>query len=142
MNESITSAIERVAKKIKGVGYVKGNVLISFPKQEEKTNRPLTEEHEKLRNSMIDAFGGVTIWEGEGCWRDENNRVVCEPVRVYYSAHNVFRDEVAAENFINTLKEVGEKGKQNSIFLNAEGTSFFFSPSAKIIKPKPLTEFV
>jgi len=125
---TIESQIEKIAKTIKGAVCLRGNVLVSFPKLHPTRGTELKEQLEAIRKTMSEAFGGTTEWEGEGCWVDDSGRTICEPVRVYYSAHNCFEDGEKAHKFFETLKRVGREAEQQAVFINVEGTSYIFSP--------------
>jgi len=132
-NKSIESQVEKIAKKIKGAFCLRGNVMVSFPTQHPETGRRMDEQLNKISMVMSRAFGGTTEWEGWGCWVEEGkDKPTCEPVRIFYSAHDCFTDSKAPQEFFKTLKEVGLEGKQKALFVNAEGTSYIFSPEAEI----------
>jgi hypothetical protein len=132
-NEHIESQIEKMAKKIKGAFCLRGNVMVSFPTNHPETKTRMDKQLNKISMVMSKAFGGTTEWEGWGCWVEEGkNEPICEPVRIFYSAHDCFKDSKAPQEFFKTLKEVGLEGKQKALFVNAEGTSYIFSPEAEI----------
>jgi len=112
---AVESQIEKIAKTIKGARCLRGNVLVSFPKLHPRRRTELKEQLEAIRKTMCETFGGTTEWEGEGCWVDNSGRTICEPVRVYYSAHQCFDDAEKAEKFFETLKRVGREAEQEAV---------------------------
>mgnify|MGYP000723862815 CR=1 FL=1 len=124
----VESQIERIAKRIKGATCLRGNVIVSFPKLHPKKGTELKEQLEAIRRVMSEAFGGTTEWDGFGCWVSEVGKTICEPVRVYYSAHMCFKDSDKALQFFKTLKRAGIEADQEAVFINVEGTSYIFSP--------------
>jgi hypothetical protein len=123
--EKILEKMYRQAKKRKeeSIYCLRGNVLVSFPAAFEK-------ELDEIKRAMNDAFGGLTQWSGEGCWVNPENKLVCEPVVVLYSAHDCFKDREKAAKFLEKLLKMGEEAKQESVFINTEGVSFIVSPKA------------
>ena len=62
--------------------------------------RPLTRAHATLRDAIIDAFGGVTVTRGNGCWRGHDGTLYDEPVVIYDVAH---ADRPAARGALRSI---------------------------------------
>lgn len=50
-----------------------------------ETQADVDHAHHWMRDTLIDAFGGVSIYEGFGAWKAED-RLICEPHKVYICA--------------------------------------------------------
>lgn len=68
------------------------------------------------RDALIDAFGGCTIREAEGCWFDRDaGELYCEPVRELIVACDPMIESVSALRRI--AREVGRRAKQQSVYV-------------------------
>jgi hypothetical protein len=80
---------------------------------------------EKISSKMseIGVFGGTTEWDAHGCWfSKDDNRKICEPVRIITSGHNC-SDKASLKGLIDLIKKAGEETHQSTIAM--KGTNKF-----------------
>ncbi len=99
-----------------------------------------TQEVDVLRDKINKIFGGCTVYEqSTGCWFDkENNKILCEPVKVLEVAHSC-SDKDTLLKLANAIADYASKTKQHSISIH--NGSFFIAETPKLIE-KLQEEFV
>jgi len=123
MGEEITM------KKLEGMVCLPHRLLVSFPTRPEKTDRPIEKILNDISVKMSEAFGGVSQWDAEGCWVDSNKNLVCEPVKLFYSAFNC-SSPAGLREVLATIKKAGKEAHQEALFVSADETAYIFSPRA------------
>lgn len=87
----------------------------------------------QLTREVADIFGGVTEWDGDGCWIDrETKQKVCEPVRVIQVFHKC-TDPKDRDKFTDALKFAGKRAKQTEVGIR--GTDVFYSIRTDVLSP-------
>ncbi len=54
---------------------------------------------------LVDEYGGVTVTEGKGIWRDDNGVVIYDPVDVY-ETFVTGKTFLEVETFMNSLAQI------------------------------------
>jgi len=86
----------------------------------------------KLAKYLSKELGGVTVYDAEGSWYDEEkNRVETEPVKVLQSGHHCLTRE-EAENLAKAILNYAEEAKQRYISIH-EG-SFYIAERKAMLK--------
>jgi len=128
-----------VERNVKGTGAtcLTNDVTVIFPsgcrKGEETPRGPremnCAEAVQRIVDAMTVAFGGTTSWRGYGTWVGDS--VVGEDVAVIQSGHHC-TDKEKARKFVETVKDVGLKTKQEA--LSIRGTNKFIIVDPEKIK--------
>ena len=108
---------------------------IIFPRRDNSNNPIKREVLEDFATRLVDRFGGVTLWEGHGCWRnDKRSPVICDENFVMESVMSVKTDTKKeygawtqvdnATRFMRRLaSEISEKLGQYTTFTSVETDS-------------------
>lgn len=106
------------------------SVTVYFP----MTHPEAKKAYELLLQGTTKAFGGATVWEGEGTWcpDKECKMVDREPVRVIHAAHHCTKD-AEREIFAKALKEAEMITGQTMV--GVKGTNKFYLLPPKALKP-------
>ena len=120
--DSIEKHAEALPKD--GVTCLIDSMEVDFPR-----GKPLEPGLVKdIRNAMTAAFGGVTTWDGTGCWMDDGKRV-CEPVTVLRSRHNC-GDAKTVQKVFDVVGGAARAADQVAVGL-AGSTRFYIIPKGK-----------
>jgi len=80
----------------------------------------------RLAGYLSEKFGGVTVYDAEGSWFDEERReVVKEPVKVLQSGHHCLSPEEATD-LAGAILDYAKEAKQEAIAIH-EGSCFVAS---------------
>ena len=95
---------------------------VIFPRTSKECSN-CDEAVKKISSKMSEEFGGTTEWDGNGCWADDKNNEICEPVKIITSAHNC-TDLSKAKSLINIIKQAGLDTNQKAVAV--KGTNKFY----------------
>lgn len=89
-------------------------------------HRHLVHTHEALSNDLLVLFGGFTVVDGQGAWKDGVGTVYAEPVKVYSVAYEPGKDH-AEESIRGVAKRAGRGAQQIAMFIVLDGEAEFIS---------------
>lgn len=89
-----------------------------------ETQGDLDRAHIWLKTILIDTFGGVSIYHGEGAWRADNGQIVDEPHKAYVVA--VKNTAEARRRLEEIAKTVTRMGYQDCVYFRAPNGSVMF----------------
>ena len=111
---------KRVAEKPGGLCFQEKTV-IAFPRLCDKCDEAI----KGIRDTMNEVFKGSTEWNGDGCWYDEDNKVlVCESVTVIEAAHKCVDDPEDSRKLVNTIKKAMDNAKQSAFYIEHAGERY------------------
>ena len=118
------SALLRVdhRKERNGTNLQEARIIIP---QKDNDGNELTDIREQLALKLAAKFGGFTKFEAEGCWIDENGKLIGEPVDVFEVAADALNEDTAVD-FFDIAKWAKEAAEQKVMYLRLPGGNVNF----------------
>ena len=92
--------------------------LVVVPKADNESHS-LVALRDKTVGALVDAFGGATVIDANGAWRDGSGKLYNEPVWQFVSAYEPSESHDAVLR--NIAQQVGQEGKQLAVYVRYAG---------------------
>jgi len=88
-------------------------------------------QHEQLKHDLLKAWGGYTVQDGAGCWKNVVGKIMAEQVRVYSIAMSI----TDAQKLRLLALELAAAARQESVMIILpDGTVEFVQPMKEEVR--------